>query len=389
MMSPVDPPKAQMVSCLMHFDVRNTTDGYRNLWIGNKVERFLWQRGLLGLRNSGVPEWYIAQVYRKVLGILGDAEPISMYLMEIHPESTGPTPSQNQRLQRQERVSGSRQTGRGDATGKKTSPAPVPAGRPQQAQSSPGGLQQVGFPASSRVSQMRSLAGPATANDLKTQTPQTPASKGSQQARSATPTGLRHAKSSTPIGPQQARSSASAGSPQVQFPASSAPTGSQQARPSASARPPQIHSSASLVPAGLQQVRSLATGAPVGPQKVRSLAGPATANLPKTRPSQTPTSRYPQQARSLGAPVPAGAQGARLPAAPASSNPLKSRPSQSPASLGPRQARPPVQASKRPPAVASPEANGPRVVFITKNGKRRRSNAVLPSDFERRLKRRC
>lgn len=195
MMSPVDPPKAQMVSCLMHFDVRNTTDGHRNLWIGNKVERFLWQRGLLGLRNSGVPEWYISQVYRKVLGIPGDAEPISMYLMEIHPESTGPTPSQNQRLQRQERVSNSRQTGRGDATGKKSSPAPVPAGRPQQVQASPVGLQKVGSSASARVPQMRSLAVPATANHLKTQTPQNPASKGSQQARS----------------------SASAGSPQVQF----------------------------------------------------------------------------------------------------------------------------------------------------------------------------
>ena len=69
-------PVIRILSCNLHYDPRNTADGCRSLWKESQQQN--WLQGLAGLRQSGVPDWYIFEISRNLHGHTGDAEPISM-----------------------------------------------------------------------------------------------------------------------------------------------------------------------------------------------------------------------------------------------------------------------------------------------------------------------
>ena len=100
MRSPDKAPVIQMHPCFMHFDPRNTANGYRNLWTESNPEKCLWQKGLMSLRKSGVPEWYLNQIYKQLLGFEGATVPIRMDMVEICPLISAPTLSPLQRFRR-------------------------------------------------------------------------------------------------------------------------------------------------------------------------------------------------------------------------------------------------------------------------------------------------
>jgi hypothetical protein len=98
MRSPDKAPVIRMHPCFTHFDPRNTADGYRNLWTENNPEKCLWQNGLMSLRKSGVPEWYLNQIYKQLLGLEGATVPIRMDMVEICSLISAPTLSPLQRF---------------------------------------------------------------------------------------------------------------------------------------------------------------------------------------------------------------------------------------------------------------------------------------------------
>ncbi|KIN06457.1 hypothetical protein OIDMADRAFT_176522 [Oidiodendron maius Zn] len=74
-------PVIRVLCCNLHYDARNTADGCRSLW--KESQRHNWLHGLAGLRQSGVPDWYIFEISRNLHGNTGDAEPISMEKVQL------------------------------------------------------------------------------------------------------------------------------------------------------------------------------------------------------------------------------------------------------------------------------------------------------------------
>lgn len=77
-------PVIRKIDCIMHFDPWNTTDGCQNVWKSSYSEQNRWLSALAGFRQSGVPDWYLGRITRKLEGSGGEAEPISMNEVKIH-----------------------------------------------------------------------------------------------------------------------------------------------------------------------------------------------------------------------------------------------------------------------------------------------------------------
>lgn len=58
---------------LIYYDPRNTASLNKDVWTNKK---FLWQAGLMQMRATGVPEWYLSNVYRELWGCLPNKEPL-------------------------------------------------------------------------------------------------------------------------------------------------------------------------------------------------------------------------------------------------------------------------------------------------------------------------
>lgn len=78
-------PVIRKLDCILHYDPWNTSDGCRDVWEDSYAEQSSWLTSLAGLRQSGVPDWYISRIFKHLQGRNGDAEPFSMETVELQP----------------------------------------------------------------------------------------------------------------------------------------------------------------------------------------------------------------------------------------------------------------------------------------------------------------
>ena len=76
-------PVIRKLDCIVHYDPRNTMDGFHNIWMGNHPNKTSWLNALASYRNAGVPAWYLCQMNAKLNGLRREAEPICLDRVEI------------------------------------------------------------------------------------------------------------------------------------------------------------------------------------------------------------------------------------------------------------------------------------------------------------------